>query len=69
VKPDTGEIMAASLFVAVLPASAYPFLHAYDNMKMPNWIDTHMRAYTWFGGAPRSPSLTTPKLRLSNPTW
>jgi len=25
VKPGTGEIMAASLFVAVLPASAYPF--------------------------------------------
>ena len=53
VKPGTGEVIAASLFVAVLPASAYPFVYAYDNMKMPNWIDAHVRAYTWFGGVPR----------------
>lgn len=53
VKPGTGEIIAASLFVAVLPASAYPFVYAYDNMKMPNWIDAHVRAYTWFGGVPK----------------
>ena len=53
VKPSTGEVMAASLFVAVLPASAYPFVYAYDNMKMPNWIDAHVRAYTYFGGVPK----------------
>jgi len=53
VKPGTGEIIKASLFVAVLPASAYPFVYAYDNMKMPNWIDAHVRAYTWFGGVPK----------------
>ncbi|RLC38503.1 MAG: hypothetical protein DRH33_04430 [Candidatus Nealsonbacteria bacterium] len=29
VKPGTGEIMAASLFVAVLPASAYLFVYAF----------------------------------------
>jgi len=53
VKPSTGEVIAASLFVAVLPASAYPFVYAYDNRKMPNWIDAHVRAYTWFGGVPK----------------
>lgn len=53
VKPTTGEVMAASLFVAVLPASAYPFVYAYDNMKMPNWIDAHVRTYTYFGGVPK----------------
>ncbi|NLB37516.1 MAG: IS21 family transposase [Clostridiales bacterium] len=53
VNPETGEIMTAYIFVAVLPASSYPFAHAYEDMKTPNWIDAHVRAYTFFGGVPR----------------
>ena len=49
----TGENIKAYIFVAVLPASAYPFAYAYENMKTPNWIDAHVRAYTYFGGVPR----------------
>lgn len=41
------------LFVAVLPASAYPFARAYLNRKTPNWIDAHIRAFRFFGGTPR----------------
>jgi len=40
----------AFLFVAVLPASAYPFAWAYENQKMPSWIDAHIRAFRAFGG-------------------
>ena len=50
---ETGEIKAAYLFVAVLPASSYPFVYAYDNAKLPNWIDAHVRAYEHFGGVPK----------------
>jgi len=53
VEPETGEIKTAYLFVAVLPASAYPFVHAYGDTKLPNWIDAHVRAYEYFGGVPK----------------
>jgi transposase len=47
---NTGEIKPAYIFVAVLPASAYPFAYAFENMKIPNWIDAHVRSYEYFGG-------------------
>lgn len=53
VEPRTGEIVTAYLFVAVLPASAYPFVYAYENMRKPNWVDAHVRAYSYFGGVPK----------------
>lgn len=53
VETETGEIKPAYLFVAVLPASAYPFVYAYGDMKLPNWIDAHIRAFEYFGGVPK----------------
>jgi len=53
VTPETGEIHTAYLFVAILPASAYPFVYAYRDMKLANWIDAHVRAYEYFGGVPK----------------
>ncbi len=53
VEPTTGEIKAVYIFVAVLPASSYPFSYAYADMKTPNWIDAHVRAYEFFGGVPK----------------
>lgn len=50
---EAGEIKAAYLFVAVLPASAYPFVYAYSDTKLINWIDAHVRAYEYFGGVPK----------------
>jgi transposase len=49
----TGELKVAFVFVAVLPASAYPYVHAYSDRKLSNWIDAHIRAYEYFGGVPR----------------
>jgi len=48
----TGEVKKAYIFVAVLPASAYPFVYAYNDRKLSNWIDAHIRAYEYFGGIP-----------------
>lgn len=50
---ETGEQKDAYIFVAVLPASAYPFAYAYADTKTANWIDAHVRAYEYFGGVPR----------------
>lgn len=50
---DTGEIKPAYVFVAVLPASSFPFAYAYEDTKMPSWIDAHVRAYEYFGGVPK----------------
>ena len=52
-EPSTGEEKQAYLFVSVLPASAYPFVFAYGDMKKPNWINAHVRAYEYYGGVPR----------------
>lgn len=51
--PKTGEVRDAYIFVAVLPASHYPFIRAYDNMQIANWIDAHTKAYNCFGGVPK----------------
>ncbi|SEC10915.1 IS21 family transposase [Paenibacillus sp. GP183] len=53
VEPGTGEIKKVYLFVAVLPASAYPFVYAYEDQKTPNWIDAHVRTFEYFGGVPK----------------
>jgi len=37
-EPTTGEDRQAYIFVAVLPASSYPFAYAYRDMTLPNWI-------------------------------
>lgn len=53
IETETGEIKDAYIFVAVLPASAYPFAYAYDDMKISSWIDAHVRAFEYFGGVPK----------------
>lgn len=50
---STKEDLEANIFVAVLPASSYPFVYAYEDMKKPSWIDAHVRAYEYFGGVPK----------------
>ena len=69
VEPETGEVKAAKLFVAVLPASSYPFVYAYGNTMLSNWIDAHARAYEFFDGVPKvtvpdntKTAVTTPDL-------
>jgi len=53
VDPNSNKKKLAYIFVAVLPASAYPFVYAYDDTKLPNWIDAHVKAYEYFGGVPK----------------
>lgn len=50
---ENKEWKTAAIFVAVLPASLYPFAHAYPDQKSESWIDAHIRAFRFFGGTPR----------------
>lgn len=52
VDPQTGVVMAAELFVAVLGASNYTYVEALPSQALPHWIAAHVHAFTFFGGAP-----------------
>lgn len=47
---ETGEITPAYIFVAVLPASSYPFAYAFKDLKIPSWNNAHVRAWDYFEG-------------------
>jgi len=49
----TGEVHAAQVFVATLGASSYTYVEATWTQALPDWIGSHTRAFTFFGGVPR----------------
>lgn len=46
----TGEVNHAQIFVAVLGASSYTFAEATWTQTLSDWISSHNRAFTFFGG-------------------
>lgn len=48
----TGEVRAAQVFVAVLGASSYTYAEATWTQSLADWIASHVRALTFFGGVP-----------------
>ncbi len=48
----TGQARPAQLFVAVLGASDYTFAEATWTQTLPDWLGSHTRAMTYFGGVP-----------------
>jgi transposase len=53
VNPITGEEHTAWLFVAVLGASSITFARATVTQQLHDWIDCHVKALAFLGGAPR----------------
>jgi len=51
--PRTGEIEYAQIFVAVLGASGYTYVHATHSQKQEDFIYSHVMCYNFFGGVPR----------------
>jgi len=49
----TGEVEKAQIFVAVLGASGYTFVHATPSQKSEDFIYSHVQCYRFFGGVPR----------------
>ncbi|MCI5096728.1 MAG: IS21 family transposase [Rhodobacteraceae bacterium] len=50
VDPKTGEVRAAQLFVATLGASNFTYTEATWSQALPDWISSHVRAFSFFGG-------------------
>ena len=50
--PATGEVRTAQLFVAALGASNYTYVEASWSQKLSDWIASHTRAFSFFGGVP-----------------
>lgn len=51
---QTGEICNAQIFVAVFGASNYTFAEATRSQALPDWIGSHVRAFSFFGGVPEA---------------
>jgi transposase len=47
---ETGEIQKAQIFVAVLGASSYTYAEATFSQQVEDWIGSHVRAFSFFGG-------------------
>jgi transposase len=60
----TGETRGAHLFVAVMGGSSLTFAHASWTETLPDWIDAHVRAFAFFGGAPRLLVPDNPKVAV-----
>ena len=65
IDPRTGEIRSAQIFVAVLGASNYTYAEATWSQSLPDWIGSHQRSFTFFGGLPE---LVVPDNLLSGVT-
>ena len=50
VNPENGVITKAEIFVAVLPASGYPFVKAIASQKKRDFIEAHCDMFEYFGG-------------------
>lgn len=49
---QTGEIGEAQIFVATLGASSYTYAEATWTQALPDWIQSHVNAFEFFGGCP-----------------
>lgn len=50
--PKTGAVVHAQIFLAVLGASNYTFAEATLTQSLPDWIQSHVRAFKYLGGTP-----------------
>jgi len=50
IDPTTGEIHEAQIFVGALGASQFMFVEATVTQQLPDWIQSHVRMWEYFGG-------------------
>jgi transposase len=50
---STGEFVPCQIFVAVLGASNYTYAEATLSQSLADWIGSHVRAFSFFGGVPK----------------
>ena len=50
IDPDTGELIAARVFVGVLSYSQYAYVEAFPDEATSSWIKAHVHMFSYFGG-------------------
>ncbi len=63
----TGEITAASIFVAVLGASNYTYAEAFPSQALVHWITAHIHTFEFFGGTSKIVVPDNPKTAVTKP--
>lgn len=53
IDPQTGEVQAAQIFIAVMGASNYTFATATRTQGLADWVGAHVGAFAHLGGVPR----------------
>ncbi len=53
INPATGEVRAVKLFVAAMGASNYTYAEAVGSEGLEDWIEAHVRMFTFLGGVPK----------------
>jgi len=51
--PETGEVIPAQVFVAVLPASRYAYVEIQASQELQHWLAGHVHAFEFLGGVPK----------------
>jgi len=64
---DSGEIINAYIFVAVLSSSQYTYVEAFLRQDLECWIAAHVNAFRFFGGVTRI--LTPDNLKTKKGTF
>jgi transposase len=60
----SGKTQPAHIFVAVMGASSLTFAYATWSEALPDWVDAHVQAFGYFGGAPRLLVPDNPKVAI-----
>lgn len=68
VNPQTGEVHAAHLFVAVLGASSYTWAEARWTETLPDWIGAHANALDFIGGVMKAAVPDNLKAGITKPS-
>lgn len=66
---ETGECIKVELFVAVLGASNYTYAEATRSQKSADWIWSHKRAFSFFGGVTELVVPDQLRSGVSKPCW
>ena len=67
--PQTGERIDCELFVGVLGASNYTFAEVTRTQTLSDWIGSHVRMYSYFGGSTRETVPDQLRSAVKDPHW
>ena len=67
--PALGRPRQVQIFVAVLGASSYTYAEATWSQSLADWVGSHSRAFSFFGGVPKAIVCDNLKAGVTKPLW